>query len=38
MGGKDPFYEYKKESFDYFNIMLSEQNEKVLQTNYLNLN
>ena len=32
MGGKDPFYEYKKESFDYFNEMLSEQNEKVLQT------
>ena len=32
MGGKDPFYEYKKESFDYFNDMLSEQNEKVLQT------
>jgi preprotein translocase subunit SecA len=31
MGGKDPFYEYKKESFDYFNDMLSEQNEKVLQ-------
>ena len=32
MGGKDPFYEYKKESFDYFNEMLSTQNEKVLQT------
>ena len=32
MGGKDPFYEYKKESFDYFNDMLSGQNEKVLQT------
>jgi preprotein translocase subunit SecA len=31
MGGKDPFYEYKKESFDYFNDMLSKQNEKVLQ-------
>jgi len=31
MGGKDPFYEYKKESFDYFNDMLSTQNEKVLQ-------
>ena len=30
MGGKDPFYEYKKESFDYFNQMLSEQNEKVI--------
>ena len=32
MGGKDPFYEYKKESFDYFNEMLSNQNEKVLKT------
>ena len=32
MGGKDPFYEYKKESFDYFDQMLSEQNEKVLKT------
>jgi Preprotein translocase subunit SecA (ATPase, RNA helicase) len=32
MGGKDPFYEYKKESFDYFGEMLSEQNEKVLKT------
>ena len=32
MGGKDPFYEYKKESFDYFNEMISTQNEKVLQT------
>ena len=32
MGGKDPFYEYKKESFDYFNDMLSQQNEKVLQS------
>ena len=32
MGGKDPFYEYKKESFDYFNQMLSEQDEKVLKT------
>ena len=31
MGGKDPFYEYKKESFDYFNEMLTLQNEKVLQ-------
>ena len=29
---KDPFYEYKKESFDYFNQMLSEQDEKVLKT------
>ena len=32
MGGKDPFYEYKKESFDYFDEMLSFQNEKVLKT------
>jgi preprotein translocase subunit SecA len=32
MGGKDPFYEYKKESFDYFNEMLSEQDAKVLKT------
>ena len=32
MGGKDPFYEYKKESFDYFNEMLTNQDEKVLQT------
>jgi len=32
MGGKDPFFEYKRESFDYFNEMLSNQNEKVLQT------
>ena len=31
MGGKDPFYEYKKESFDYFDQMLSTQNEKVLK-------
>ena len=29
MGGKDPFYEYKRESFDYFDEMLSNQNEKV---------
>ena len=28
MGGKDPFYEYKKESFEYFNDMLSEQTKK----------
>ena len=34
MGGKDPFYEYKKESFDYFDEMLSNQNEKVLKTLY----
>ncbi len=32
MGGKDPFYEYKKESFDYFDEMLSYQNERVLKT------
>ena len=32
MGGKDPFYEYKKESFDYFDQMLSSQNSKVLKT------
>ncbi len=32
MGGKDPFYEYKKESFNYFDEMLSNQNEKVLKT------
>ena len=32
MGGKDPFYEYKRESFDYFDEMLSLQNEKVLKT------
>ena len=32
MGGKDPFYEYKKESFDYFDEMLSSQNEKVVKT------
>ena len=31
MGGKDPFYEYKKESFDYFNQMLISQDEKVIQ-------
>ena len=32
MGGKDPFYEYKRESFDYFNELLSNQNERVLKT------
>jgi len=32
MGGKDPFFEYKKESFDYFDEMLSNQNERVLKT------
>ena len=26
------FYEYKKESFDYFDEMLSNQNERVLKT------
>ncbi len=32
MGGKDPFFEYKKESFDYFDEMLTNQNKKVLKT------
>ncbi len=32
MGGKDPFYEYKRESFDYFDELLTNQNEKVLKT------
>ncbi len=32
MGGKDPFFEYKNESFNYFDEMLSNQNEKVLKT------
>ena len=32
MGGKDPFYEYKKESFNYFDEMLSNQNERVIKT------
>ena len=32
LGGKDPFYEYKKESFDYFDEMLTNQNERVLKT------
>jgi len=32
MGGKDPFFEYKRESFDYFDEMLSNQNERVLRT------
>ena len=31
MGGRDPFFEYKKESFDYFDEMLSNQNERVLK-------
>ena len=32
LGGKDPFNEYRKESFDYFDQMLSSQNEKVIKT------
>ena len=32
MGGKDPFFEYKNESFNYFDEMLSNQNERVLKT------
>ena len=32
LGGKDPFYEYKSESFEYFDEMLSSQNEKVIKT------
>ena len=32
MGGRDPFFEYKKESFDYFDEMLTNQNERVLKT------
>ncbi len=32
MGGKDPFNEYKRESFSYFDQMLSSQNEKVIKT------
>ena len=32
LGGKDPFFEYKRESFDYFDEMLSNQNERVLKT------
>ena len=31
MGGKDPFFEYKRESFDYFDEMLSNQNQRVLK-------
>ena len=31
MGGKDPFNEFKRESFDYFDEMLSNQNEKVIR-------
>ncbi len=32
MGGKDPFFEYKRESFNYFDELLSNQNERVLKT------
>ena len=32
MGGKDPFFEYKRESFNYFDDMLSNQNQRVLKT------
>ncbi|PPR47192.1 MAG: Protein translocase subunit SecA [Alphaproteobacteria bacterium MarineAlpha5_Bin9] len=32
MGGKDPFNEYRIESFNYFDEMLSAQNEKVIKT------
>jgi len=32
MGGKDPFFEYKRESFDYFDELLSNQNQRVLKT------
>lgn len=32
LGGKDPFNEYRRESFDYFDQMLSSQNEKVIKT------
>ena len=32
LGGKDPFNEYRIESFDYFDQMLSSQNEKVITT------
>jgi len=32
MGGKDPFFEYKSESFNYFDEMLSNQNQRVLKT------
>ena len=32
LGGKDPFNEYRRESFDYFDQMLSSQNEKVVKT------
>ena len=32
LGGKDPFNEYRRESFSYFDEMLSSQNEKVIKT------
>ena len=32
MGGKDPFFEYKRESFNYFDEMLTNQNQRVLKT------
>ena len=32
MGGKDPFNEFKREAFNYFDEMLSNQNERVLKT------
>ena len=32
LGGKDPYHEYRKESFSYFDQMLSMQNEKVIKT------
>ena len=32
LGGKDPFNEYRRESFAYFDEMLSSQNEKVIKT------
>ena len=32
MAGKDPYNEYKIESFNYFDEMLTNQNEKVIKT------
>ncbi len=32
MAGKDPYNEYKMESFNYFDEMLTNQNEKVIKT------
>ena len=32
MGGKDPFFFFKRESFNYFDEMLSNQNQRVLKT------